>query len=82
MSLRPSEEEGAAEESAADAGEAMAKDTERAAGVFIVEMCMIAVMLIRMGGIVRRTEWIVMLDRRGQYLHWRRQQLSGTMITL
>ena len=82
MSLRPAEEEGAAEESAADAGGAMAKDTERAAGVFIVEMCVTAVMLIPMGGIVRRTEWIVMLDRGGQYLYWRRRQLSGTMLTL
>ena len=34
------------------------------------------------GWIVRRTEWIVVLDQRGQYLHWRRRQLSGTMLTL
>ena len=34
------------------------------------------------GWSVRKTKWIVMLDRHGQYLHWRRRQLSGTMLTL
>ena len=68
MSSRPAEEERAAEESAAGAGGATAKDTERAAGVFIVEMCVTAVILIPMGGIVRRTEGIVSVDRRGECL--------------
>ena len=33
------------------------------------------------GRIVRRTEWIVVLDQRGQYLHWRSRQLSSTLST-
>ena len=43
-------------ESEAGAGGASAKDTERAAGVFMAAVRVAAAILIRMGGIVRRTE--------------------------
>ena len=50
------EEERTAGESEAGAGGASAKDTERAAGVFMAAVRVAAAILIRMGGIVRRTE--------------------------
>ena len=70
MSLRAAEEELAAEESAAGAGGATAKDTERAAGVFIAETVSAGDKTIPMGGIVRRTECSGVLQRRGKYLNW------------
>ena len=50
-------------------GGATAKDTERTAGVFIVAVRVAAAILIPMGGIVWRTEGIVSVDRRGEYLY-------------
>ena len=66
MPLRPAEEERRAGESAAGAGGASAKDTERAVGVFMALMCEAAQILIPMGGIVRRTEGRMSEYRRGQ----------------
>ena len=81
MSLRAAEEELAAEESAAGAGRATAKDTERAAGVFIAQTVPAGDKIIPMGGIVQRTECIGRLQRRGKYLHWRSRQVSSTLPT-
>ena len=67
--MRPAEGEREAEESAAGAGGATAKDTERTAGVFIVAVRVAAAILIPKGGIVWRTEGIVSVDRRGEYLY-------------
>ena len=69
MVLRPAEGEREAVESAAGAGGSTAKDTDRAAGVFIVAICVAATILIQMGVIVRRTDGIVSVDRRGEYLY-------------
>ena len=66
MALSPAEGERAAIESAAGAGGATAKDTERAAGVFIV--CHRR-NLDSDRGIVWRTEGIVSVDRRSEYLY-------------
>ena len=51
MALRPAEGEREAVESAAGAGGSSAKDTEHAAGVFMVAICVAATILIRMGGL-------------------------------
>ena len=51
MSFRLAEEERAAEESAAGAGGATAKDMESAAGVFIAEAVLAEVIMIPMGGL-------------------------------
>ena len=49
--LWPEEEERAVGGSAAGAGGATAKDTERAAGEFVVAMCVAAAIFIPMGGL-------------------------------
>ena len=45
------------------------RDTERTAGVFIVAVRVAAAILIRMGGIVQRTDGIVSVDRSSEYLY-------------
>ena len=83
MSLRPAAEERAAKELTTGAGGAMTKITEPTARVFIAETVLAAEKMTPMGGTVCvwRTEWIVMLDWRDQYLHCRRRQLSNTIRT-
>ncbi len=69
MALRPTEGEREAAESTAGSVGSTAKDTERTAGVFIVSESVAAVILIRMGRIVPRTDGIVRVERRGEYLY-------------
>ena len=76
--LRPAEEERTAGESEAGAGGASAKDTERAAGVFMAAVRVAAAILIRMGGLCGGPS----VNRRGQYLYWRRRQLSRAKVTI
>ena len=78
MPLRPAEEERTAGESEAGAGGASAKDTERAAGVFMAAVRVAAAILIRMGGLCGGPS----VNRRGQYLYWRRRQLSRAKVTI
>ena len=64
--LRPAEEGRTVGESAAGAGGASAKDTERAAGVFMALICAAAPISIPMGGVVWKTEGTMSEYRRGQ----------------